>query len=140
MGLVTGRHLARRHPPSNSCVTIVRMRPCHASGVEDLVAVEVELDNGEKRYFVTWGRVQDEVDPSPLEALVIRFAARCVQRPVVGARVCLLREAHAGPYLLEALFEFSRKRPPRKGKYERWRREMARRMEAGNDIYFLGNP
>ena len=38
--------------------------------MEDLVAVAVELDNGEERFFMAWGRIQDTVDPEPLEQLV----------------------------------------------------------------------
>jgi hypothetical protein len=34
--------------------------------VEDIVALKVTLDNGESRYFLTWGRVAGPVDPSNL--------------------------------------------------------------------------
>jgi hypothetical protein len=43
--------------------------------MEDVVAVRVDLGTGESRYFMTWGRIQDVVDPEPLEALVMRHAS-----------------------------------------------------------------
>jgi hypothetical protein len=43
--------------------------------MEDVVAVRVDLVTGESRYFMTWGRIQDVVDPEPLEALVMRHAS-----------------------------------------------------------------
>lgn len=48
-------------------------RDAHA--VEDLVAVAVELESGETRFFLTWGRIQERVDPAPLAALVLRQAS-----------------------------------------------------------------
>lgn len=39
------------------------------------MAVAVELEGGGCRYFMTWGRIQDEVDTEPLEAIVMAYAA-----------------------------------------------------------------
>jgi len=42
--------------------------------VDDVVVVELELANGQHRYFVTWGRIQDPVDTKPLCTLIMRHA------------------------------------------------------------------
>ena len=34
--------------------------------MEDIVAIEVRLRGGIRRYFLTWGRVFDAVNPTPL--------------------------------------------------------------------------
>ena len=39
--------------------------------MEDIVAVAVDLDAGERRFFLTWGRIQDPVDRGPLERLIL---------------------------------------------------------------------
>lgn len=45
--------------------------------MEDVIAVEVRLADGARRFFVTWGRIQDPVDPDPVCAVVMRFARGC---------------------------------------------------------------
>lgn len=49
--------------------------------VEHVVAVEVALTDGGKRYFLTWGRIQDAVDPAPLCEVVLRFCVVLPRRP-----------------------------------------------------------
>jgi hypothetical protein len=39
--------------------------------MDDIVAVEIRLATGENRYFLTWGRIQDAVEPKPLAELVL---------------------------------------------------------------------
>lgn len=39
--------------------------------MEDLIAVEVRLADGQSRYFLTWGRIQQAADPGPVAALVL---------------------------------------------------------------------
>ena len=34
--------------------------------MDDVVAVELGLGDGEPRYFLTWGRIQNAVDPAPV--------------------------------------------------------------------------
>jgi hypothetical protein len=44
--------------------------------VEDVIAVEVTLTDGARRFFLTYGRIQDRVDPGPVCELVLRHAHR----------------------------------------------------------------
>ena len=39
------------------------------NSMDDWVAVEVKTDSGRSGFFVTWGRIQERLDPGPLEAL-----------------------------------------------------------------------
>jgi hypothetical protein len=81
--------------------------------MEDVVAVEVELEDGARRYFLTWGRIQDAVDPGPLCALVLAVAPRfALGGTPAHARLCeTLRQAagsDAAPYFYECLLRFAR--------------------------------
>jgi len=64
--------------------------------MDDGVAVEVNLVGGELRYFVTWGRIQDVVDPEPLAALVLEQARGFSMGRTVCA-VLLRKPAHVRP-------------------------------------------
>ena len=110
--------------------------------MEDLVAVAVQLASGEDRFFMTWGRIQDPVDPEPLEALILRRCSKfALGGEAVSARMCRsLQEAAGAPYFFEALFSFSQQPIPFGPRYEAWRKRMAERMEKGKELYFLGAP
>jgi hypothetical protein len=107
--------------------------------MEDMVAVEVVLEDGGSRYFMTWGRIQDVVDPGPLEQLILKHSSRVLLRGVPkSARVCsTLSEAQSGPYFFEALLSFAHPIPFGDG-YVQWRDERKRLMEADQEIYYLG--
>jgi hypothetical protein len=108
--------------------------------VEDLIAVRVSLESGEDRYFVTWGRIQDAVDPDPVAQLVLEFSTSCSLggRPV-SAEVCqTLQEARDAPYFFEALFEFAQRPIPFGEHYDAWRSAKDALMRNGKEIYYLG--
>ncbi len=109
--------------------------------MEHLVAVAVHLDTGTVRYFITWGRIQDTVDPVPLEQLILAHRQRFgLDGRAVAARVCpTLQEAALQPLFHEALFSFSQQRIPFGWRYHAWRGRIDRRMRAGKEIYALGN-
>jgi hypothetical protein len=48
----------------------------HDRPMDDWVALEVKTDSGRSGFFVTWGGIQDAVDPGPLEELTLRLAKR----------------------------------------------------------------
>jgi hypothetical protein len=106
--------------------------------MEDVVAIEVTLADGGRRYYVTWGRIQDAVDPAPVYELVMRMAGG----QAVCARMCqTLREAaesSEAPYFYEALTHYSVQSIPFGRGYARWRRKRAAAMERGHEIYFCG--
>ncbi len=107
------------------------------------MAVRVELADGSRRYFVTWGRIQDPVRSTALEDLVLAFSAGCSWgSPAVSARVCpSLREAAESPeapYFYEGLLTFAH----RSSEFgtDRWRGERDAAMRAGREIYYCGRP
>ena len=108
--------------------------------MDDVVAVRVTLASGVSRYFVTWGRVQDAVDPTDLQDLVLeRCAGFSLGDVAVSAEVCAsLQEASGEPYFFEALFSFSQLKIPYGDEYEKWWRETDGEMRRGKHLYFLG--
>jgi len=110
--------------------------------VDDVVAVEVRLENQQRRYFMTWGRIQAAVDPRPLAELVLRHASTCDLggRPA-AADVCrTLQAARDAPYFFEALISFSRQIIPDGAEYDGWRAQRAKAMAEGKEIFYLGRP
>lgn len=108
--------------------------------MDDIVAVEVLLDNGNRRYFLTWGRIQDTVDPTELEQIVVEKSNgfHLAGKPV-SARVCYtLQEARDQAYFFECLFAMSQRPIPFGNGYGAWRSEMDKRMRAGRELYYLG--
>ncbi|HLG77673.1 MAG TPA: hypothetical protein VKX46_14745 [Ktedonobacteraceae bacterium] len=110
--------------------------------MDHIVAVAVELEDGAERFYLTWGRIQDKVDAEPLEQLVLRY---CVGDDLGGkpvrARVCRsLQEAAHAPYFYEGFFSFCQEHIPFGEQYEAWSKQMNDRMQAGEELYYLGNP
>ena len=113
--------------------------------MDDVVAVAVELLTGELRYFITWGRIQDEVDPEPLAALVLEHSSEvALGGPAQRARVChSLREAadsRSAPYFYESLLVFVRQPIPFGPGYQAWRADRAAAMAMGKEIAYCGEP
>lgn len=108
--------------------------------MEDWVAVEVRTDMAQSGFFITWGRIQDTVDPGPLEGLILRTAGQFqIGGEPLSARVCAsLQDAAGQPYFYEALLSIAQQPIPRGEGFEDWRRERAEAMEEGREIYFLG--
>ncbi len=108
--------------------------------MEDIIAVEVTTEDGHRAYFMTWGRIQDAVDPEPIERLMLKVADKFALGGVASsARLCdSLREARDAPYFYEALIAFAHQPIPFGPDYAKWRRRLQRRMRNGKDIYFMG--
>jgi hypothetical protein len=99
---------------------------CDHQDVDDVIAVEVQLAGGGRRFFVTWGRIQDPVNPDPVCATVLRFAHGCdLGDAPASARVCRsLREAADtadAPYFYECFMALCRQPIPSGGDFESWR-------------------
>jgi hypothetical protein len=108
--------------------------------VDNIIAIEVALDSGDLRYFLTWGRVQDAVDTIPVQELVLRASSRFeLGGKAVAARVCdSLQEAMKQIYFFESFFAMCQ-RPITFGEHhDSWRSEMDEKMRLGQEIYFLG--
>jgi hypothetical protein len=108
--------------------------------MEHIVAVEVRLASGENRYFLTWGRIQDNVDPQPLAGLVLSRASRfAIDGVPASARLLwTLQPAADAPYFFEYFFMMTQTQIPFGSKYEAWRNKIAEQMENGKEIYYLG--
>jgi hypothetical protein len=112
--------------------------------MEEIVAVEVCLAEGQSRYFITWGRIQGGVAYAAVADLVARAAAEQYgMREIAFTRVCYsLREAAdaaEAEHFYEGLARFASVTIPRgRRRYERWRRRRAKAMERGHEIYYCG--
>lgn len=109
--------------------------------MEDIVAVEVTTDSGTRCYFLTWGRIQDPVDPEPLEAIVMEHAHRfATPGAPLSTRVCgTLQDAAEAPRFFEYFFGFCQERIPfGRWTYQRWRKRTDAEMRAGKHLAFCG--
>jgi hypothetical protein len=113
--------------------------------MDDVIAVEVRIAGDGRRYFLTWGRIQDRVDPGPVCDLVLRYSRSCsLGGTPVDARLCsTLREAAdspEAPYFYECFWRFASRPVPHDDSYESWRADIAQKMEAGQEICYCGHP
>ena len=108
--------------------------------MEDIVAIRVTLSSREKRYFLTWGRIFDAVDPQPLLATVrdnlYRFDLG--GSPVTIELCPTLQDASRAPYFFEAFFSMSHHPIPRGAGYAAWRRRIRDGFAAGKELHYLG--
>ena len=113
--------------------------------MDDVIALEATLGDGARRFFVTWGRIQDPVDPEAVCRLVAEFAHTCVLGgELASIRLCnSLRDAadsHDAPYFFECFARFSREPIPFGADYESWRDRRNQAMAAGREIAYCGSP
>ncbi|HSR84892.1 MAG TPA: hypothetical protein VLM11_12000 [Streptosporangiaceae bacterium] len=113
--------------------------------MDDVVAVAVSLADSSTRYFATWGRIQDNVDPGPVCEVVLRFASHCsLGADPESARLCgtLRQAADSGeaPYFYECFLAPASLPVPFAAEYAAWRAEKAREMAAGREIWYCGRP
>ena len=113
--------------------------------MEDIVAVEVRLADGGHRYFVTWGRAFDSVDPQRLERLALDHARNfALGAQAESAHVCwFLQDASRETYFYEALAQFTAQlstRPSDAAGSTAWIVDRAREDVDGSGWYYLGKP
>jgi hypothetical protein len=115
--------------------------------MDDVIAVRVALENGEARYFVTYGRIQEAVDPEPVSAIVLNYAESCsLGGKPMSASVCTtLREAgesSSAPYFYECLIAIMTRLHKLGPGYDEWRATIAAEMgsSGGPHIAYCGNP
>lgn len=113
--------------------------------MDDLIAVEVQLADGGRRYFLTWGRIQDAVDPEPVCEVVLSAARDfSLGSEPVRARVCeTLREAAESaeaPYFWECFLKFCQRPIPFGENYQDWRAARDEAMSRGKEIAYCGAP
>jgi hypothetical protein len=111
--------------------------------MDDVIAVAVTLDNGERRFFMTWGRVQDTVDPGLVAEIVLRNASSYdLGGTPERADVCWsLQDASHEVYFYEGLLAFASERVPRgRREHRRWRARKATAMESADGLHALAQP
>ncbi|HVM35594.1 MAG TPA: hypothetical protein VM784_09635 [Actinomycetota bacterium] len=116
--------------------------------MDDAVAVAVKFGEGDAQYFLVYGRIFGSVETDALEAAVLRFAPSCgLEGSPTTATVCAtLQEASGEPYFFECLFEMTRDAvspsigPYGRWRHGRWRKKIARDMNEGRKIWYLGRP
>ena len=110
--------------------------------MEDVVAVAVVLTNGQRRFFLTWGRVQHPVDSHQLEGEVLKHAPGYdLGGKVARAHICrTLQEARRQPYFYEGLYWLATVRGAAARSPRRWRASIAGLMKRGRAFYYLGRP
>src|SRR5215472_13441052 len=97
--------------------------------MEDVVAIRVTDSSGTQHYFVTWGRVFDEVDPQPLLTAIKATAPQFGIEDISHAEVCkTLQAASSEPYFYEALLSFSGQKIPYGKTYGKWKSVRRRRV------------
>ncbi|HET7486719.1 MAG TPA: hypothetical protein VFJ85_02235 [Acidimicrobiales bacterium] len=82
--------------------------------MENIVAIAVDTDEGKRTYFLTWGRIQDPIDPAPLEAIMLEVARnfRTPGKPQSASVCATLQDAADAPYFYEYFFTFCNKPIP----------------------------
>lgn len=108
--------------------------------MDNVAAVALTLREGGMRYFLVY---EIDLDSDAVEAAVLKLAHRSdYGGPPLAATVCTtLQEASGEPYFFESLFEMTRDAvSPSSWRYGRWKRRIARDMDEGREIWFLGHP
>jgi len=107
--------------------------------MEEVVAIKVVDAKRTIHFFITWGRAFDAVRPEPLVSAVRRQLRQFGVRVVRSIRICETLQAAADqPYFYEALIHFSRRRVPHGKAYAKWTAARRKQIEAGKEIYYLG--
>lgn len=108
--------------------------------MEDIVAVRVTLSSGRLRYFLTWGRIPEVVDPQPLLAIVRDNLHRfdLGGTPTAIDMCPMLQDASGAPYFFETLFEMAQRPIPFGPGYRAWRTRTLAAMSAGRELHYLG--
>jgi hypothetical protein len=111
----------------------------HLTAVDDIIAIRVTFDDQPTRIVLTWGRIQDRVDPSTVEQLVGDFIS---PRGIVrSCTMCTtLQEASLAPYFYESLFAMAQQPIPFGEDYEAWRAGRDEAMRAGKGMWDCGAP
>jgi len=108
--------------------------------VEDVVDARVRLRDGSSRYFMTWGRILDPVDPKGIERLIWSALGRFNLGGVPDSiDLCgSLQEAAQSEYFYEALLEIARESITFGPTHAEWVATKKERMVQGKEIWYLG--
>jgi hypothetical protein len=108
--------------------------------VDDIVAIRVKLASGGERFFLTYGRIFDTVEATgTLDAVAENLSKFDLGGRPVRVELChSLQEAKDQPYFFEAVFSLAQTPIPLGAKYKAWRRKIAKEMESGQHLHYLG--
>ena len=110
--------------------------------MEDVIAIRARTDQGQVRYWLTWCRLFDPVDPEPMIAAVrphLRWSDK--QGEIVEITVCVsLQEASDQPYFYEGLFWLGQTHIPFGDGYNAWKHAKRDELADGRALFYLGDP
>src|SRR5260370_1026490 len=108
--------------------------------MEDIVAIRVRLRSGTSRYFLTWGRIPEVVDPQPLLSIVRTNLHRFdLGGEPTAVELCpTLQQAANEPYFFEALVQMCQRTIPTGARYQAWRKRIQAALESGGELHYLG--
>lgn len=107
--------------------------------MNDIIAVKVKDKTNKIHYFLTWGRIFDNVNNSEtikvLKPRLTKFGIKNIE----SIKICSsLEEASKAKYFYENFFLMCQKKIPFGSRYANWKKEICRKIKAGKEIYFLG--
>lgn len=109
--------------------------------MEDVIAVSVSDRKRGVYAFLTWGRVYDSVDPSPLIAAFRRVLPRFGFSAVNRIAVCYdLSEVQGYRYFYEGLLSFAVRMATEPYNSEDWQREQSTDEMLSRSVYMIGPP
>ncbi len=111
--------------------------------MDNYIAVCVELENKQHRYFLTFGRIFDPVNGDKLCEIILHYASRYALGGVPKkAQICYsLNDASHAPYFYECLMQlYEFKCPVDKRKMKKWKSEMKKMILKGEMIMYCGDP
>lgn len=111
--------------------------------MDNIVAVAVKIADGNRRFFLTWGRVFDPVDPTELEKIVLAFSGEYALggKPIAAEVAYSLQDAAGEPYFFEAFHILCTARVPASGMaFKKWLMKMRREMRKGKHLLYCGLP
>lgn len=107
--------------------------------MEDIIGIKVVVKKVGEVGFITWGRIFHPVDTVPICSIIKKYASKCGFVDLQSVELCeTLQEVSEYPYFYEALFEFSQHKIPADRGYVEWQKSMQKKIEQGQEIYFLG--
>lgn len=108
--------------------------------MNDIIALKVRDKVNKIHYFLTWGRIFDNVNDLGTIKAIKPSLAKFGIKGIDSIKICSsLKEVTKTKYFYENYFLMCQKRIPFGSRYNNWKKEMARKIENGKEIYSLGH-
>lgn len=107
--------------------------------MNDIIALKAKSKANKLYYFLTWGRIFDSIDESEIIKALQSNLSKFGIKNASSIKVCAsLKDALNAKYFYENYFLMCQKGIPFGSRYSNWKKEMARKIKNGKEIYFLG--